>query len=91
MVLSPSEAENGRVWIIKTGHSNSFWFLQKRPKKINKIVLDNIVSKNVHLLSMSVNIIPSDKVEASFEKGVLKITLPEAEDARKKDIGIKVK
>jgi HSP20 family protein len=35
--------------------------------------------------------IQSDKVEASFKKGVLKITLPKAEEARKKAIEIKVK
>ena len=33
----------------------------------------------------------SDKVEAIFEKGILKVTLPKAEEARKKEIEIKVK
>jgi HSP20 family molecular chaperone IbpA len=32
-----------------------------------------------------------DRVEASFENGVLKITLPKAEGARKKSVAIKVK
>jgi HSP20 family protein len=32
-----------------------------------------------------------DKVEATFQKGVLKISLPKAEEARKKSIEIKVK
>ncbi|MDY6881606.1 MAG: Hsp20/alpha crystallin family protein [Thermodesulfobacteriota bacterium] len=32
-----------------------------------------------------------DKVEASFDKGVLKITLPKKEEAKKKEIEIKVK
>lgn len=35
--------------------------------------------------------IQSDKVEASFKKGVLKIVLPKAEAARKKAVEIKVK
>lgn len=33
----------------------------------------------------------ADKVEASFENGVLKVTLPKAEKAKKKSIKIKVK
>ena len=32
-----------------------------------------------------------DKVEAVFEKGVLRVTLPKTEEARKKEIKIKVK
>ncbi len=35
--------------------------------------------------------IQSDKVEASFDKGVLKITLPRTEQAKKKEIEVKVK
>lgn len=35
--------------------------------------------------------VKSDKVEASFKKGILKITLPKAEEARKKSIEVKVK
>jgi HSP20 family protein len=35
--------------------------------------------------------IQSDKVEASFKKGVLKIVLPKAEEAKKKAVEIKVK
>jgi len=35
--------------------------------------------------------IQCDKVEASFKKGVLKITLPKSEEAKKKAIEIKVK
>jgi len=35
--------------------------------------------------------IQSEKVEASFKKGVLKIVLPKAEEAKKKSIEIKVK
>jgi HSP20 family protein len=34
--------------------------------------------------------VKGDKVEATFEKGVLKITLPKIEEAKKKDIEIKV-
>ena len=33
----------------------------------------------------------TDKIEATFDKGVLKITLPKTEQAKKKDIQIKVK
>jgi HSP20 family molecular chaperone IbpA len=33
--------------------------------------------------------VQSDKVEESFKKGVLKITLPKAEEAKKKEIEIK--
>lgn len=35
--------------------------------------------------------VQKEKIEASFEKGVLKITLPKTEEARKKEIEIKVK
>lgn len=35
--------------------------------------------------------IQSDKIEAGFEKGVLKITLPKTEEAKKKEIKIEVK
>ena len=35
--------------------------------------------------------IQDDKVEATFDKGVLKITLPKSEEAKKKKIEIKVK
>ena len=35
--------------------------------------------------------VKSDKIEAAFEKGVLKVTLPKTEEARKKEIEIKVK
>jgi HSP20 family protein len=35
--------------------------------------------------------IQSDKVEASFDKGVLKVTLPRTEQAKKKEIEVKVK
>ena len=33
----------------------------------------------------------ADKVEASFDKGVLKVTLPKVEEAKKKQIEVKVK
>ena len=32
----------------------------------------------------------ADKVEAAFDKGVLKITLPKVEEAKKKEIAIKI-
>ena len=35
--------------------------------------------------------IQADKVEATFDKGVLKVTLPKAEEAKKKQIEVKVK
>jgi HSP20 family protein len=35
--------------------------------------------------------VQSDKIDAVFEKGVLKITLPKTEEAKKKEIKIKVK
>lgn len=35
--------------------------------------------------------IQSDNVEASFDKGVLKVTLPRTEQAKKKEIEVKVK
>ena len=35
--------------------------------------------------------IQTDKVKADFDKGVLKVTLPKAEETKKKDIEIKVK
>ena len=35
--------------------------------------------------------VKGDKVEAAFDKGVLKITVPKAEEAEKKEIEIKVK
>jgi len=36
-------------------------------------------------------IIKADKIEADFEKGILKVTLPKVEEAKKKEIKIKVK
>jgi HSP20 family protein len=33
----------------------------------------------------------ADKVEASFDKGVLKVTLPKVEEAKKKQIEVKIK
>ena len=35
--------------------------------------------------------IQADKVEATFDKGVLKVTIPKAEEAKKKEIEVKVK
>lgn len=35
--------------------------------------------------------IKGDKVEASFDKGVLKVTLPRVKEAKKKEIEVKVK
>jgi HSP20 family protein len=35
--------------------------------------------------------VKADKVEATFEKGVLKVTLPKVEEAKKKQIEVKVK
>ena len=35
--------------------------------------------------------VQADKIKASFDKGVLKITLPKVEEAKKKEIEIKVK
>jgi HSP20 family protein len=35
--------------------------------------------------------VKTDKIEATFDKGVLKVTLPKAEGAKKKEIEIKVK
>jgi HSP20 family protein len=44
--------------------------------------------QRVFQLPSSVN---SNKVEATFDKGVLKITLPKIEEAKKKEIEVKVK
>jgi len=35
--------------------------------------------------------VQSDKAEATFDKGVLKVTIPKTEKARKKKIEVKVK
>jgi HSP20 family protein len=35
--------------------------------------------------------VKDDKVEASFDKGVLKVTIPREEEAKKKEIKVKVK
>jgi hypothetical protein len=35
--------------------------------------------------------VQADKIEATFEKGVLKVVLPKVEEAKKKEIKIKVK
>jgi HSP20 family molecular chaperone IbpA len=35
--------------------------------------------------------IKGDKVEVNFDKGVLKVTLPRVEEAKKKEIEVKVK
>ena len=35
--------------------------------------------------------VKADKIEANFDKGVLKVTLPKVEEAKKKEIEVKVK
>ncbi len=35
--------------------------------------------------------VKTDKIEATFDKGVLKVTLPKTEEAKKKEIEIKIK
>jgi HSP20 family protein len=35
--------------------------------------------------------VKADKIEADFEKGILKVTLPKVEEAKKKEVKIKVK
>lgn len=35
--------------------------------------------------------VQTDKIEATFDKGVLKVTLPKTEEAKKKEVEIKVK
>jgi len=35
--------------------------------------------------------VQADKVEAAFDKGVLNVTLPKVEEAKKKEIEVKVK
>jgi HSP20 family protein len=35
--------------------------------------------------------VQADKIEATFDKGVLKVTLPKTEETKKKEIGIRVK
>ena len=37
------------------------------------------------------NSVKADKIEADFEKGILKVTLPKVEEAKKKEVKIKVK
>jgi HSP20 family protein len=35
--------------------------------------------------------VQSDKVDATFDKGILKVTLPKVEEAKKKKVEVKVK
>jgi HSP20 family protein len=35
--------------------------------------------------------VKSDKVEATFDKGILRVTLPKVEEAKKKKVEVKVK
>ena len=35
--------------------------------------------------------VQTDKIEATFDKGVLKVTIPRAEEAKKKEIEVKIK
>jgi len=35
--------------------------------------------------------VKADKIDATFDKGVLKVTVPKAEEAKKKEIAVKVK
>ncbi|MEJ2725024.1 MAG: Hsp20/alpha crystallin family protein, partial [Deltaproteobacteria bacterium] len=35
--------------------------------------------------------VKADEIEANFDKGVLKVTLPKVEEAKKKEIEVKVK
>jgi len=37
------------------------------------------------------NSVKADKIEADFDKGILKVTLPKVEEAKKKEVKIKVK
>jgi HSP20 family molecular chaperone IbpA len=51
---------------------------------------DGRVKRRRWFIQLPANV-KSDKIDASFDKGVLKITLPKTDEAKKKEIKINVK
>ena len=57
---------------------------------VNFIFLEGIHGSFQHSFQLPSSI-KADKIKADFEKGILKVTLPKVEEAKKKEVKIKVK
>ncbi len=63
---------------------------EKEEKDEHRHVVESYYGSFERSFKLPVNV-QSDKVDASFDKGVLKITLPKTEEAKKSEIKIQVK
>jgi HSP20 family protein len=66
---------------------------EKRQEKEEKDQNYHRVERSYGVFTRSVRLpqeVQSDKIEASYKNGILKITLPKSEEAKKKEIKIKV-
>jgi HSP20 family protein len=66
---------------------------EKRQEKEEKDQNYHRVERSYGVFARSVRLpqeVQSDKIEASYKNGILKITLPKSEEAKKKEIKIKV-
>lgn len=66
---------------------------EKRQEKEEKEQNYHRVERSYGVFARSVRLpqeVQSDKIEANYKKGILKITLPKSEEAKKKEIKIKV-
>jgi HSP20 family protein len=66
---------------------------EKKEEKEEKEANYHLVERSYGAFSRSIRLpseVQSDKINASYKNGVLKITLPKSEEAKKKEIKIKV-
>jgi HSP20 family protein len=66
---------------------------EKKNEKEEREESYHLIERNYGLFTRSVRLpkeVQSDKITASFKNGVLKITLPKSDEAKKKEIKIKV-
>jgi len=66
---------------------------EKRQEKEEKEENYHLVERNYGSFTRAIRLpkdVQSDKISASFKNGVLKVTLPKSEEAKKKEIKIKV-
>ena len=66
---------------------------EKRQEKEEKDENYHRIERSYGAFTRSVRLpleVQSDKIEASYKNGILKITLPKSEEAKKKEIKIKV-
>jgi len=66
---------------------------EKKHEKEEKDENDHLIERSYGAFTRSVQLpreVQSDKITASFKNGILRITLPKSEEAKKKEIKIKV-